>query len=128
MKLLLDTCAFLWVITNDPQLSSKAAAAFRDPVNDVYLSAASVWEIAVKCGNGKLTLPSPPEICVPAYRASHGIAPLDIDEAAALLVHTLPAHHRDPFDRMLVCQALVHHLTILTPDPLIAKYAVPTLW
>ncbi len=128
MKLLLDTCTFLYIVTNDPALSKKAAAAFRDRSNDVFLSAASVWEIAVKYGNGKLTLPAPPEACVPAYRASHGIAPLDIDEASALLVHTLPEHHRDPFDRMLICQALAHGLTIVTPDPLIAKYAVPRLW
>ena len=128
MKLLLDTCAFLYVIANDPALSAKAAAAFRDPSNDVYLSAASVWEIAVKYGSGKLTLPAPPEACVPSFRASHDIAPLDIDETAALLVHTLPTHHRDPFDRMLVCQAMALGLTIVTPDPLIAMYAVPRLW
>jgi len=128
MKLLLDTCAFLYIATNDAALSATAADAFADPANDVFLSAASIWEIAVKYGLGKLDLPTPPELCVPAYRASHHIAQLFIDETSALLVHTLPAHHKDPFDRMLVCQATAHGFTIVTPDPLIRQYAVPCVW
>ncbi len=128
MKLLLDTCTFLWVIQGASPLSKRAADLFRAPDNEVYLSAASAWEIAVKHALGRLPLPEPPERFVPAMREAHGVAPLPIDEEAALHVSKLPALHRDPFDRVLVSQAIVHGLTLLTPDPLITQYPARTLW
>jgi PIN domain nuclease of toxin-antitoxin system len=128
VKLLLDTCTFLWVIQGAPALSKRAAELFRAPDNEVYLSAASAWEIAVKHALGRLPLPEPPERFVPAMREAHGIAPLPIDEEAALHVSKLPALHRDPFDRVLVSQAIVHGLTLLTPDPLVTQYPARTLW
>jgi PIN domain nuclease of toxin-antitoxin system len=128
MNLLLDTCSFLWITLDPTQLSSQALLLFQDPANRVFLSAVSAWEIAVKYGLGKLQLQQPPEIFVPQQRMAHQIAELLLSEDAALRVTRLPAIHKDPFDRMLICQALANGLTILTPDPLIRQYSVPTMW
>lgn len=128
MKLLLDTCTFLWISGGGRQLPPHVATLYQSPDNEVYLSAASVWEIAVKHGSGRLPLPAPPHQLVPAERQRLGIAPLAIDEEAALHISKLPAIHRDPFDRLLVAQAIVHGLMILTPDPLITQYPARTRW
>ena len=128
MKLLLDTCTFLWIVADAPQLSRRARDLFQSPENEVFLSAASAWEIAVKHGLGRLPLPQPPDRYVPEMREAHGVAPLAIDEESALHVWRLPALHRDPFDRLLVSQAIVHGLTILTPDPLVTQYPGRTAW
>jgi PIN domain nuclease of toxin-antitoxin system len=128
VNVLLDTCTFLWVITDAPELSRTARAAFRDPGNDVYLSAVSTWEIALKNALGKLALPQLPEHYIPAQRRAHAILPLPLDEDATLALRRLPDLHRDPFDRMLVCQALTSDMTVLTPDPLITAYPARTLW
>ncbi len=128
MKVLLDTCAFLWIITDAPRLSKRARELFRAPDNEVYLSAASAWELAIKHAIGRLTLPETPDRFVRDMREAHGIAPLPIDEESALHVSRLPSLHRDPFDRMLVSQAIVHGLTILTPDPLVTQYPGRTMW
>jgi len=128
MKLLLDTCTFLWLITDDPALSSKARDLFTDPVNEAYLSTVSVWEIEVKFGLGKLPLPQAPERFIPEQRERHGVATLSLGEQAVFYLSRLPSLHRDPFDRMLICQAIHHELTLLTPDPLITQYAVKTAW
>ncbi len=128
MKLLLDTCAFLWIVADAPELSPRARDLFKDADNEVYLSAASAWEIAVKQGLGRLPLPDTPDRFVREMREAHGITALPIDEESALHVSRLPAIHRDPFDRMLVSQAIVHGLTILTPDALVAQYPARTTW
>lgn len=128
MKLLLDTCTFLWLITDDPALSSKARDLFTDPVNDAYLSTVSVWEIEVKFGLGKLPLPQVPERFIPEQRERHGVATLPLEEQAVFYLSRLPSLHRDPFDRMLICQAIHHEFTLLTPDSLITQYAVKTVW
>lgn len=128
MKVLLDTCTFLWVAGEPGRLSPEARDMFRDPGNEVFLSAASVWEISVKYGLGRLPLPEPPSRYLPDLRERHGVLSLPIDEEAASQVAALPHPHRDPFDRMLVCQALVGGMVILTPDPLIAEYPVRTRW
>jgi PIN domain nuclease of toxin-antitoxin system len=128
MKLLVDTCTFLWIVADAPALSRRARDLFQSPDNEVYLSVASAWEIAVKHGLGRLPLPLGPERFVPEMRERHGIAPLAIDEESALHVARLPAVHRDPFDRMIVAQSIVHGLTILTPDPLVTQYPGRTTW
>ncbi len=128
MNLLLDTCTFLWSIEGGGAVSESARAALADPANDIYLSSVSAWEIAVKHALGKLPLPEPPEKYVPSQRSARGIEPLALDEEAALQLPRLPPLHRDPFDRMLVCQALVGGLTVVTPDADIARYPVRTLW
>ena len=128
MKLLLDTCAFLWLITDASELSRKARDLVREPTNEVYLSSVAVWEIAVKSALGRLPLPAPPERFVPFQRQAHRIAPLPLDEESVLQAHRLPHLHRDPFDRMLICQAITHGLAILTPDPLVTQYPVRSVW
>jgi PIN domain nuclease of toxin-antitoxin system len=128
MKLLLDTCTFLWVITDAPALSAKARELFQSPEHDVYLSAGAAWEIGTKYSLGRLPLPEPPERFVPAMREAHAIEALPIDEESVLQVTRLPLLHRDPFDRLLVCQAIVHGMAVLTPDPLVSQYSVRVLW
>ncbi len=128
MRLLLDTCTFLWIVGGAKELSSRAREAFADPANEVFLSAASAWEIAVKHRLGKLPLPAALDEFVPVQRAAHGIEPLTVEEESALHVAKLPDLHRDPFDRMLVAQALVGGLVLVTPDDTIRRYPVRTLW
>ena len=128
MRLLLDTCSLLWIASDAPEVSPIARALFADADNEVLLSAVSAWEIAVKHALGKLRLPDPPARFVPSMREQHLILPLPLDEQAVLRLASLPSHHRDPFDRMLVCQALADGLTLLTPDPLIQQYPVSTIW
>jgi len=128
MRLLLDTCTFLWIVGGDAALSARVRDAFVDPENDVFVSAASAWEIAVKYRLGRLPLPASPEQFVPAQRAAHGIDALAVDEEAALQVAKLPDLHRDPFDRMLIAQAIVGGLVLATPDDAIREYPVRTLW
>jgi PIN domain nuclease of toxin-antitoxin system len=128
VKLLLDTCTFLWSIEGGAAISESARAALAASTNVVYLSSVSAWEIAVKHALGKLPLPEAPERYVPEQRRARGIDPLPLDEDAALHLARLPMLHRDPFDRMLICQALIAGLTLVTPDPDIARYPVRTLW
>jgi PIN domain nuclease of toxin-antitoxin system len=128
VKLLLDTCTFLWLAEGSRTLPAPVIKAFQSADNEVYLSVASAWEIGFKYARRKIELAERPERLVPAERGAHGIAPLPIDEESALLAARLPLIHRDPFDRFLVGQAIVHGMTIATPDRLIAQYAVRTLW
>ena len=128
MKLLLDTCTFLWLTKGSEELSSEAVEAFTDPKNEVYLSSVSAWEINVKYRLGKLPLPLSPDKFIPKERKRHIIAKLDLSEQDTFHYFKLPMHHKDPFDRMLVCQAIEHSLTILTPDPLVTQYPIRSLW
>ena len=127
MRILLDTHAFLWHLTNDPRLPATFLAAILDPAHEVYLSVASVWEAVVKYHTGKLPLPGPPDVFLPTERQAHGIASLGIDEGTMPHLAGLPPIHRDPFDRILVAQALQHGLTLATVDPAIATYPVALL-
>ena len=128
MRVIVDTCTFLWMADDAPELSTPARIIVTNPDNDVYLSAASVWEIAIKHALGKLPLPEPPRQFVPAQRTLLALAALPIEEDAVLALDRLPALHRDPFDRLLVCQALTHGLVIISPDPQIQQYPISTLW
>ncbi len=128
MRLLLDTHVFLWYITADPKLPIPFREAVRhDPANEVYLSVASVWEAVIKHHLGKLPLPAPPADYLPKQRDAHGIASLPIDEGAMMHLAGLPLLHRDPFDRLLIAQALQHGLTVVTVDPEVTAYSVPVL-
>jgi PIN domain nuclease of toxin-antitoxin system len=127
MKLLLDTCTFLW-LAGGASLSTLAAAAIREPSNEVFLSAVSTWEIASKHRAGRLPLPESPDRLIPVERGQRGVLSLAFDEDSALQVLRLPALHRDPFDRMLISQAIAGGLAIVTPDPLIAQYPVRVIW
>ena len=128
MKILLDTCTFLWIISDDNALSPASREMFSDPSHEIFLSAISVWEILVKYSLGKINMPIPVDQFIPYQRERHGIASLPLEESATGHLPKLPLHHKDPFDRMLICQAIQHELTILTPDPLITQYAVRTAW
>jgi PIN domain nuclease of toxin-antitoxin system len=128
VNLLLDTCTFLWLITDPTQLSVDAIRLLADPANDAWLSAVSGWEIAVKYGKGQLRLSQPPHRLIPAQRVAHGIHRAALLEKEALYIVNLPPIHKDPFDRLLVCQAIVRDLVILTPDQLIQRYPVKTAW
>ncbi|MCB8943338.1 MAG: type II toxin-antitoxin system VapC family toxin [Ardenticatenaceae bacterium] len=124
MKLLLDTHIFLWYVSGDGRLPIDFQQVISDPDNEVYLSVASLWEIVVKYQIGKLPLPHAPEIYLPAQRQKHLINSLPLDEQSVMKLTSLPAVHRDPFDRMLVCQALAHDLTIVTVDDAMKAYPV----
>ncbi len=128
MKVLLDTCAFLWITTDAKELSENARQIFRNPKNEMFLSSVSVWEIMVKNGIGKLPLPSPAEEFIASQRIKHEIETLPLTEKSIFHLKTLPKHHQDPFDRMLICQAIEHDLTILTCDGFIVQYPVKTIW
>ena len=126
MRLLLDTHIFLWFISGDSKLSATAQSLIADADNEIHLSVASLWEVVVKYQLGKLPLPRPPEIYLPQQRQKHQISPLGIDEATIGFLPQLPNLHRDPFDRILICQALQHGLTIITVDTAILAYPVMT--
>jgi PIN domain nuclease of toxin-antitoxin system len=128
VNLLLDTCTFVWLLADSPDLSSRVRQCFSDPGNEVYLSVVSTWEIVIKYRLGRLPLPEPPQRFIPTQRELHDIRPLPLEEAAVLQLARLPDYHKDPFDRMLICQAIAHGLTILTPDPAITQYPVRTEW
>jgi PIN domain nuclease of toxin-antitoxin system len=128
VRLLLDTCTFLWIVTGSTRLSKQAAQWFSDPSNEVYLSAVSAWEIAVKHSLGTLRLPAPLLDFIPSQREAHGIAALPLTEEEVLYLPKIPQLHRDPFDRMLICQAVVNGFAVLTPDELISQYPIRTLW
>lgn len=128
MKLLLDTCAFLWLIRNRPEASPLARTLFANPDNEVFLSSVSSWEIAVKYQLGKLPLGDVPARYIPTERGKHGIETISLSEADTLVLDKLPPLHNDPFDRMLICQAIASQMIILTPDPLISQYPVLTRW
>jgi PIN domain nuclease of toxin-antitoxin system len=131
MRFLLDSCAFLWLIGQRAALPARAKEAIAKADNACFLSTASLWEILVKYQAGRLEIDSrgvPPERFLIAQREAHDIASLPIEEAELAHLAVLPALHRDPFDRILICQAIEHGLTIVTPDPLIRRYPVKTLW
>lgn len=127
MRVLVDTHVWLWWLNEPGRLNADATALLADRGNTVYLSAASVWEIVVKHGLGKLTLPAAPEKFIPQAMAEDGLAGLAIEHAHVLRVGHLPLHHRDPFDRVLIAQAQVEALPLLTADPLFDPYDVTIL-
>jgi PIN domain nuclease of toxin-antitoxin system len=128
MRLLVDTHAFLWYITNNQKLPRYAFDAIRDKSNEVFLSVVSVWEALVKYQIGKLGLPAPADEYLDNRRTAHRIADLPLEATAVSHLLSLPLHHRDPFDRMLICQALQHGLTIVTNDELFRRYDVRVLF
>ena len=128
MRLLLDTCTFLWLNGDLQQVPAKVREACQSTENDLYLSVVSAWEIALKWAAGRLRLPEEPSIWVPSRREQNGVESLPVTEEAVFQVTKLPGLHKDPFDRMLVCQAVSEGLAIVTPDPLIRQYPVRVFW
>jgi len=126
MRVLLDTHAFLWWVENDPRLSGAAGKAIEEATEGL-LSIVSCWELAIKVSLGKLVLSKPIERLAEVLGASEfRLLPIDLDDAARVV--TLPFHHRDPFDRMLVAQALNEELAIVSGDPIFRKYGVKRIW
>ena len=123
MNLLLDTHVLLWWLSDDSALGTEARAAIANPETEVFVSAASAWEIAIKVGLGKLDAPDDLE----AALVANSFQPLPIEVAHALAADRLPEHHRDPFDRMLIAQAMVEGLTLVTHDRAFGAYEVALL-
>lgn len=128
MKLLLDTCSLIWLVAEPGRLGHGAAEFIDDPNTDLWLSDTSVWEICLKWQKGKLRLPAPPRTWVREQTDIWHIAPLPIARTHLFRVTELPTLHQDPFDRLLVAQAIEEGLTIATPDPHIAGYPVAVVW
>lgn len=128
MKLLIDTHCWLWWLAEPERLNAAASQAIASRQNEILLSAASSWEISIKYALGKLRLPQPPLQYVPSRLAAQGMSALPVHHIHALHVATLPSHHRDPFDRLLLAQAQVEELTLLTADSAMMDYDVKVLW
>ena len=128
MKLLLDTSVFLWYIAGSRRLPTDIAAAVRAPENEVCLSVVSLWEILSKHNLGRLPLPEPAATYIPRQRERHRIESLPLVESAITHLAKLPDRHADPFDRMLICQAIEHDLTLVSSDRAIHAYPVRVLW
>lgn len=127
MRILLDTHAWLWWIAKPSRLGPLALALISSGDNEVYLSAASSWEIAIKVRLGRLTLPEPPDRFVPSRMERDRLQALPVTHAHALEVAHLPLHHRDPFDRILVAQSRIENFPLLTSDPAMSGYEVELL-
>jgi len=128
VRLLLDTSTFLWWITDSDRLSKKARDLLTNDANEVWFSAVSGWEIAIKSGLGRVQLPEDPEQFLPRQIVTNAFEVLPIHLRHTLRVFRLPMIHRDPFDRLLIAQALVEGLTVLSGDSQIAAYPVDTAW
>ena len=122
MKLLLDTHIFLWLINDDKRLSDRYRQAIQNPNNEKFLSVVSIWECVIKHQIGKLDFPSSPETYLPKERRQHLIKTLTVDENSIAQLIKLPLLHKDPFDRLIMAQALQHDLIIMTEDKLILAY------
>jgi PIN domain nuclease of toxin-antitoxin system len=127
MKILLDTHIFLWFINNDPQLSPTAKTLLESDV-DLVLSAASLWEIAIKVSIGKMTLPKPFEIFIPEQLQQNQIEILPIAINHLTHLSTLPFHHKDPFDRLLISQSFAEGIPIVSVDTMFDQYNVNRRW
>jgi PIN domain nuclease of toxin-antitoxin system len=128
VRLLLDTHAWLWWNQDAPELSARARRAIADPTNECWLSMASAWEMAVKVAAGKLTLESDIDRFLPERLAEDGFAFLPIDIRHVAKTVKLPFHHRDPFDRLIIAQALVEGMAVVSTDRVFSKYRVKRIW
>lgn len=128
MRVLLDTQAFLWFILDDPQLSAKADAMITDPNNDIDLSPASYWEIAIKISIGKYSLPEPYQVFMDREIAANNFRILHIEPKHTSALTTMPFHHRDPFDRLVIAQAMVENLPVVSGDAAFDAYGITRLW
>ena len=128
MKVLLDTCAFLWLVTDDPQASPLAKEIFLNEENELLLSAVTGFEIAVKYSLDKLRLTEPPLEFVTHRIQANALTDLPVSMVHALALQNLPLHHKDPFDRLLVAQASVEQIPLLSADQQLSAYPIERLW
>jgi PIN domain nuclease of toxin-antitoxin system len=128
VKYLLDTVIWLWSIDSVERINQRGLEILAKGQNEIYFSAATAWEVSIKARLGKLTLPAPPAGCIPAFMAKQGLLPLPVTHMHAVKVYDLYPHHQDPFDRLIIAQAIVEEMTILTADKIFQKYPVDVLW
>lgn len=128
MRAILDTHVLLWWLTDSDRLSARARELLLDPESELYWSAASSWELAIKVGIGRLILPEPPRLFVPRVLREQAIRPLAITHAHTLAVAELPPHHRDPFDRLLVAQCALEGLEAVSADSVFDRYGGHRIW
>lgn len=128
MKYLLDTVTWLWSIQAVEKLNQSSLAILENGREEIYFSAATAWELSVKARLGKLHLPSPPAECVPAFTAKQGLRPLPVTQLHSVGVFNLPSYHQDPFDRLIIAQAIVEGMSIMTSDRVFGKYPVDVFW
>ena len=127
MKLLLDTHVFLWFIDDSPALSSRAKLLL-EAENELFLSVGGLWEIAIKLRLGKLTVAMPTESLMTEHLTANNIEILPISVPHLIQITTLPLHHRDPFDRLIIAQALVERMPVVSADPAFDAYSIERLW
>ncbi len=128
MKILLDTCSFLWLTLEPAKISDKAMGEFENSENSIFLSSISSWEISIKYQLNKLYIPAPPRFFIPEAREHQNILSLDFCETDSFHLNHLPPIHKDPFDRILVCQAIDNGMAIMTSDSFIHQYPVKVIW
>lgn len=128
MRILLDTHAFLWWITDDERLSAAARDAITASENEVFVSAATAWEIVTKSRLGRLPIPEPSDVFISTHLRENAFQPLSITVRHTFALTSLPELHRDPFDRMLVAQALVEDMPLVSGDRQVQSYPAPTIW
>jgi len=128
MRFLVDTCVAIWYFEGSDKIGVNMQDLLSDPKNEVYVSDVSVLEIVIKYTLGKLPLPSAPSELLPTLAEKHAFATLPLFQEAIFQLESLPPLHRDPFDRLLLAQSMEHGLTLVTPDPKIRQYSVPTMW
>ncbi len=128
MNILLDTHAFLWFVNDDPQLSATAKRLIEDETSQPFLSAASLWEMAIKISLGKLSLKQPYEVFISDQLALNGIGVLNITLAHTAVVAALPFYHRDPFDRLLIAQSKIEAMPIVSADAVFDEYGIKRIW
>jgi PIN domain nuclease of toxin-antitoxin system len=128
MKVLLDTCAFIWIVTDDAKLSEKAKEIFLNSENEIFLSAVTGFEITVKYSLGKLQLTEPPADFVMNRIQANGLTELPISMKHTLALQNLPLYHKDPFDRLLIAQSMVNQIPLLSADQQLLAYGIECLW
>jgi PIN domain nuclease of toxin-antitoxin system len=129
MKLILDTAVFLWMIFGEEsKITKRGVKVLEDEKNELFFSVVSAWEIAIKYSIGKLQLQSHPQKWLPDVVLKIGLQQLPVLQGHALAVADLPSHHKDPFDRLLITQAKMEGMSLVSPDPIFRKYRVKTIW
>jgi len=128
VKFLLDTVVWVWSIDAIENIGKRGLEILEDGRQDIFLSPVSSWELSIKMRLGKLSLPKSPAACVSQYMVQQGLRPLPIAHSHTVKVYDLPNHHRDPFDRLLIAQALTENMVILTADHAFEKYPIEVIW
>jgi PIN domain nuclease of toxin-antitoxin system len=128
VKYLLDTVIWLWSIGSVERINPTCLDILENGRAEIYFSAATAWEVSIKARLGKLHLPGPPAQCIPAFMAKQGLRPLPVSHLHAVKVYDLPLHHQDPFDRLIIAQAITEEMTVLTADRAFRKYPVDVVW